>query len=73
MKKPYTLVCNSKKRKPYVLGRFAKFASALDALQIYRKRHEESRKIEKEYPSQGVEDIFCDLKILGPKGEPLSG
>jgi hypothetical protein len=64
--KPYTLVCNSKSKKPSVLGRYKTEGAAAKAYEVFRKKNEESRALEKKYPGQGIEDLFCDLKIMGP-------
>lgn len=65
MKKPYTLVCNSKAKKPYVIGHYATVKAAEQALELYKRKHARSRELQRQYPGQGVEDLFCDLKIIG--------
>ena len=65
MKKPYTLVCNSKAKKPYVIGHYATMKDAEQALKLYKRKHANSRELQRRYPGQGVEDLFCDLKIIG--------
>lgn len=64
--KPYTLICNAKSKKPYVIGRYETEAAVNKAFALYVKKHEKSRELQKKYPGQGVEDLFCDLKIVGP-------
>ena len=65
MKKPYTLVCNSKSKKPYVIGHYATVKDAEKAMALYKRRNSNSQELMRKYPGQGVEDLFCDLKILG--------
>ena len=65
MKKPYTLVSNSKAKKPYVIGRYTNVQDAEKALKLYERKNLESRELMRKYPGQGVQDLFCDLKILG--------
>ena len=65
MKKPYTLVCNSKAKKPYVIGHYADVKAAENALKLYKKKNARSQALMRKYSGQGVEDLFCDLKILG--------
>lgn len=64
MSKPYTLVCNSLSKRPYVLGHYATLKAAEKALQLYQRKHAQSRELQKKYPGQGVQDLFCDLKIV---------
>ena len=65
MSKPYTLVCNSKAKKPYVIGHYATVKDAENALRLYRRKNAKSRELQRKHPGQGVEDLFCDLKIIG--------
>jgi hypothetical protein len=65
MTKPYTLVCNSKAKTPYILGHYATLKAANNALELYKKKNARSQELMRKYPGQGVEDLFCDLKILG--------
>lgn len=65
MKKLYTLVCNSKAKKPYVIGHYATVKAAEQALKLYKRKHAQSRELQRQNPGQGVEDLFCDLKIIG--------
>jgi hypothetical protein len=65
MNKPYTLVCNSKAKKPYVIGHYATVKDAENALRLYRRKHANSQELQRKHPGQGVEDLFCDLKIIG--------
>ena len=65
MMKPYTLVCNSKAKVPYVLGHYATLKAANNALKLYKKKNVRSQEMMSKYPGQGVEDLFCDLKIIG--------
>lgn len=65
MNKPYTLVCNSKAKKPYVIGHYATVKDAENALRLYKRKNAKSQELQRKYPGQGVEDLFCDLKIIG--------
>ena len=65
MKKPYTLVCNSKAKKPYVIGHYARIKDAEQALKLYERIHAQSRELQRKHPGQGLEDLYCDLKIIG--------
>ncbi len=65
MKKPYTLVCHSKANKPEVLGHYATMKAAETALNLYKRKNSNSQELMRKYPGQGVEDLFCDLKIIG--------
>jgi hypothetical protein len=67
MTKPYTLVCHSKAKVPYVIGHYATLKAANNALELYKKKNAHSQDLMRKYPGQGVEDLFCDLKILGVK------
>jgi hypothetical protein len=62
MKKPYKLVCNSKAKKPYVLGTYATEKQALTAMAVFKKRQVKSLEAAK-----NCETSFIDLKILGPE------
>lgn len=65
MKKPYTLVSNAKAKRPYVIGHYATLKAAEQALELYRRKNAKSQELMRKYPGQGVEDLFCDLRILG--------
>ena len=65
MTKPYTLVCNSKANTPYVIGHYATLKAASTALELYKKKNARSQELMRKYPGQGVQDLFCDLKIFG--------
>jgi hypothetical protein len=65
MSKPYTLVCNSKAKKPYVIGHYATLKAAEQALKLYQRKNANSQALMRKHPGQGVEDLFCDLKIIG--------
>ena len=65
MKKPYTLVCNAKAKRPYVIGHYATLKAAEQALELYKKKNDKSQELMRKHPGQGVQDLFCDLKILG--------
>lgn len=65
MSKPYTLVCNSRAKKPYVIGRYATQKAAENALKLYERKNAESKELMRKYPGQGIEDLYCDLKIIG--------
>jgi hypothetical protein len=65
MTKPYTLVCNSKAKVPYVIGHYATLKAASTALELYKKKNARSQALMRKYPGQGVEDLYCDLKIIG--------
>lgn len=65
MKKPCTLVCNSKAKKPYVIGNYATVKDAENALKLYERKNANSRELQRKYPGQSVEDLYCDLKIIG--------
>lgn len=65
MKKPYTLVCNSKAKKPYVIGHYADVKAAENALKLYERKNTRSQERMSKYPGQGIEDLYCDLKIIG--------
>ncbi len=69
MKKPFTLVCNSKAKKPYILGRYSTIKDAEKALKLYEGKSEKSKELMRKYPGQGVQDLFCDLKIIGDENE----
>jgi hypothetical protein len=64
--KPYTLVCNAKKKKPHVLGRYSTEKAALRAKEHFQQRHDNELEIQKKYPGQGIEEFYRDLKIIGP-------
>lgn len=60
MKKPYTLVCNSKRKTPYVVGHYETISAANEALKIFKKRNAV-------YPGHDGQGAFYrDLKIIGP-------
>jgi hypothetical protein len=63
--KPYTLVCNSQAKKPYVIGHYATIKDAEKALKLYERKNANSRELMRKHPGQGVQDLFCDLKIIG--------
>jgi hypothetical protein len=65
MKKPYTLVSNSKAKNPYVIGHYATITDANKALELYKRKNAKSQELMRKYPNQGIENLFCDLKILG--------
>lgn len=65
MKKPYTLVSNAKAKKPYVIGHYATMKDAEKALELYKRKNANSQDLMRKYPGQGVQDLFCDLKIIG--------
>ena len=65
MKKPYTLVSNAKAKRPYVIGHYATLNAAEQALELYRRKNTNSKELMKKYPGQGVQELWCDLKILG--------
>jgi hypothetical protein len=65
MIKPYTLVCNSKAKKPSVIGHYATVKDAEQALKLYERKNANSQALQRKYPGQGIEDLFCDLKIIG--------
>jgi hypothetical protein len=66
MKKPYTLVSNTRAKKPYVVGHYATRRAAEQALELYRRKNGLSIDMMRKYPGQGIEELWCDLKILGP-------
>jgi hypothetical protein len=65
MKKPYTLVSNSRAKKPYVIGHYAIIRDAENALVLYERKRANSLELQRKYPGQGIEDLYCDLKIIG--------
>lgn len=65
MKKPYTLICNAKAKKPYIIGHYATVKDAENALKLHERKNAQSKALMRKYPGQGVEDLFCDLKIIG--------
>jgi hypothetical protein len=65
MSKPYTLVCNSRAKKPYVIGHYATLKAAEQALKLYQRKNANSQALMRKHPGQGVQDLFCDLKIIG--------
>lgn len=65
MKKPYTLVSNARAKKPYVIGHYATLKDAEKALALYKRKNARSQQLMRQYPGQGIEDLFCDLKIIG--------
>ena len=66
MKKPYTLLSNTKAKKPYVVGQYATVTAAEKALALYQRKNARSQELMRKYPGQGIEDLYCDLKIVGP-------
>jgi len=65
MKKSYTLVSNSKAKKPYVIGHYATIRDAENALELYQRKNTNSQALQRKYPGQGIEELYCDLKIIG--------
>ena len=65
MSKHYILVCNSKAKKPYIIGRYATMKDAEKALKLYERKNAKSQELMRKYPGQGIQDLFCDLQILG--------
>ena len=65
MKKPYTLVSHTKAKHPYVIGHYATLKAAEQAMELYKRKNADSKELMKKYPGQGVQELWCDLKILG--------
>jgi hypothetical protein len=34
--------------------------------EVSQKKNNRSKAMMKQYPGQGIEDLFCDLQIIGP-------
>jgi hypothetical protein len=64
MNKPYIIISNSKSKKPQVLGNYKNIKAAEKAFLHFTKKNEQSRELQKKYPGAGIEDLFCDLKII---------
>lgn len=69
MKKPYTLVSHSKAKKPYVIGHYATMKDAQKALTQYERKNAKTQEMMRKYSGQGIEDLYCDLKIIGVEDE----
>jgi len=69
MKKSYTLVSNSRAKKPYVIGHYDTIRDAENALELYERKRANSLELQRKYPGQGIEELYCDLKIVGPEAE----
>jgi hypothetical protein len=66
MNKPYILLCNSKAKVPADIGHYATLRDAEKAIKEFQKRNDKVRAMMKKYPGGYVEDLYCDLKIIGP-------
>lgn len=66
MKKPYILLCNSKAKVPADIGHYATLRDAEKAIKEFQNRNDRVRAMMKKYPGGYVEDLYCDLKIIGP-------
>ncbi len=65
MKRQYTLICNAKAKNPYVIGHYATVKDAENALRLYQRKNTNSQALQRKHPGQGIEDLYCDLKIIG--------
>ena len=68
-KKKYILLCNSKSKVPADIGHYATLRDAKNAIKEFQKRNERVRAMMQKYPGQHIEDLYCDLKIIGPTEE----
>lgn len=66
MKKPYILLCNSKSKVPADIGHYATLRDAEKAIKEFQKRNDRVRAMMKKYPGGYIEDLYRDLKIIGP-------
>lgn len=66
MKKPYILLCNSKAKVPTDIGHYATLRDAENAIKEFQKRNDRVRAMMKKYPGGHIEDLYRDLKIVGP-------
>lgn len=66
MKKPYILLCNSKAKVPADIGHYATLRDAEKAIKEFQKRNDRVRAMMKKHPGGHIEDLYCDLKIIGP-------
>lgn len=66
MTKKYILLCNSKAKVPADIGHYATLRDAKKAMQEFQKRNDRVRAMMKKYPGGYIEDLYCDLKIIGP-------
>jgi hypothetical protein len=66
-KKPYILLCNSKSKVPADIGHYATLRDAKNAIKEFQKRNDRVRNMMRKYPGQHIEDLYCDLKIIGPE------
>ena len=68
-KKKYILLCNSKSKVPADIGHYATLRDAKNAIKEFQKRNDRVRAMMQKYPGQHIEDLYCDLKIIGPTEE----